>query len=106
MSSLCEIGQVVLEKKIILNFINVYLLFHNYLPLEMGVTFHLNKLESPSLVTQGCIVLSLVEIGPFVQEQKIFKNFINEFYYFLIIYPWKRTGPLIYPTVRPTRIPY
>ena len=29
-----------------LNFINVFSLFHKYLPLEKGVTLHLNKLES------------------------------------------------------------
>ena len=31
-----------------LNFVNVILLFHNYLPLEKGRALHLNKLESPS----------------------------------------------------------
>ena len=31
-----------------LNFVNVFLLFHNYLPLEKGGALHLNKLESPS----------------------------------------------------------
>ena len=31
-----------------LNFINVFSLFRNYLPLEKGGTLHLNKLESPS----------------------------------------------------------
>ena len=30
-----------------LNFVNVFLLFPYYLPLENGVTLHLNKLESP-----------------------------------------------------------
>ena len=29
------------------NFINVFSLFHNYLPLERGGALHLNKLESP-----------------------------------------------------------
>ena len=45
MPSLVEIGPVVLEKKIF-NFANVFLLFHNYLPLEEGGALHLNKLES------------------------------------------------------------
>ena len=31
-----------------LNFINVFSLFRNYLPLEKGRALHLNKLESPS----------------------------------------------------------
>ena len=30
------------------NFVNVFLLFRNYLPLEKGGVLHLNKLESPS----------------------------------------------------------
>ena len=37
MPSLVEIGSVVLEKKIILNFVNLFLLFRSYLPLEKGV---------------------------------------------------------------------
>ena len=32
----------------LLNFVNVFLLFHNYLPLEKGGALHLNNLESPS----------------------------------------------------------
>ena len=47
MPSLGEIGPMVLEKKI-LNSINVFLLFHNYLSLEKGVALHLTKLESSS----------------------------------------------------------
>ena len=30
------------------NFVNAFSLFRNYLPLEKGGSFHLNKLESPS----------------------------------------------------------
>ena len=30
------------------NFVDVLLLFQNYLPSEKGVVLHLNKLESPS----------------------------------------------------------
>ena len=33
---------------LLLNFVNVFLLFRNYLPMEMGVVLYLNKLESPS----------------------------------------------------------
>ena len=35
-------------RKIFLNFINVFALFHNYLPSEKGRALHLNKIESPS----------------------------------------------------------
>ena len=48
MPSLVEIGSVVLEKRIFFNFINVFSLFRNYLPLEKGGDLHLKKLESPS----------------------------------------------------------
>ena len=68
MPRLVEIGPVVLEK--ILKFRQcVFSLLHNYLPLEKGGALHLNKLESP--ITQRCIVLSLVEIGPVFLETKM-----------------------------------
>ena len=66
--SLVEMCPVVLEN-ILLNFINVFWLFRNYLPLEMGVALHLNKLEFP--FSQGCFVPSLVEIGPVTLENKM-----------------------------------
>ena len=44
---LVEIGSVVLKKRIFLNFVNVFSLFSNYLPLEKGGDLHLYKLESP-----------------------------------------------------------
>ena len=69
---------------------NVFSLFHNYLPLEKGRALQLNKIESP--FTQGCPLLSLVEIGLVVQEKKIF-NFAMYYRYILIISPWKRAGP-------------
>ena len=46
-SSLVEIGLVVLEKKII-KFCQCIFVIHNYLPLEKGRALHLNKLDSPS----------------------------------------------------------
>ena len=46
--SLFEIGLVVQEKKIFFfNFVNVFSLFHNCLPLEKGEALHKNKFESP-----------------------------------------------------------
>ena len=47
MASLVEIGPVVLEKKKVFNFVDVFSLFRNYLPLEKGGALHLNKLEFP-----------------------------------------------------------
>ena len=43
MPSLVEIGSI-----IFFNFVNVFSLFRNYLPLEKGGALPLNKLESPS----------------------------------------------------------
>ena len=49
MAGLVEIGLVVLEKKVVFfNFINIFLIFRNYLPLEKGGVLHLNKFDSPS----------------------------------------------------------
>ena len=59
MPSLVEIGPVVQEKKIYFNFVNVFLLFRIYLPLEKGDTYHLKNLN---FLYQGCFVSSLVEI--------------------------------------------
>ena len=66
MPSLVEIGPVVLEKKIF-NFINVFSLFRNYLPLEKGGVLHLNKLEP----IHQRMLCALVETGPMVLEKKI-----------------------------------
>ena len=67
----------------ILNFVNVFLLLCNYLPLETGVALHLNKLESPSPKDASCEVW-------FKLAQRFWKrrflNFVNViFCYFVII---------------------
>ena len=125
------------------NFVTVFSLFRNHLPLEKGGVLHLNKLESPSpkdalchvwlklaqwfwrrrffnfvndfryfviishskraepfiwtnfnLNTQGCIVPSLVEIGPVVREKKLFFNFVNVFSLFRNYLPLEKSGAL------------
>ena len=75
---LVEIGPVLLEKKI-LNFANVLLLFLNYLPLqiEQGSSFEHTWIP----FTKGCIVPSLVKIGPLFQKRK-FLIFANVFLIF------------------------
>ena len=55
MPSLVEIDSVVQERQI-LNFVNVFSLFRNYLPLEKVGAFHLNTLESPSIKDALCQV--------------------------------------------------
>ena len=62
MLSLVKIDPVVLEKKIFFNFVNLFLLFRNYLPLEKGGVLHLNKFDSPSTKDALCQVwLKLVQ---------------------------------------------
>ena len=59
--NLIDIGPLVLEKKIFLNFINVFSLFCKYLPLEKEVALYLNKLHPR--------MLCLVEIDMVVLEK-------------------------------------
>ena len=68
MSSLVEIGPVVLEK-IFINFDNVFSIFRNYLPLEKGGALHLNKLESPSPKNVLCQVW--LKLGQVVLQKKM-----------------------------------
>ena len=92
MPSLVEIGQVVLEKRIF-NFVNVFSLFRNYLPLKgWGPLFEQSRIP----FTQGCSVPSLVEIGSVVLE-KIFSISSMYMMYFLLFrnyLPLK--GPALY----------
>ena len=55
MLNFVKIGSVVLEKKIF-KFCQCPYLFRNYLPLEMGMAFHLNNLDSLSLKAALCQV--------------------------------------------------
>ena len=59
-----------------------YLLFGYYLPIEKGMTLHLNKFESTSL-KDDLIVPSLVEIAPVVLEKKIFFQYYQFNFTFL-----------------------
>ena len=73
------------------NFVNVFSLFHYYLPFEKGWALHLNKLESPLHKEALCQVwLKLVQ-----WFLRIFLNFVDVFSLFVIISPWKRAGPFI-----------
>ena len=59
----CPSGSV---EEAFLNSVNAFSFYRNYLPLETGVSLHLNKLESAS--PKECVRSSLVEIGPVVLE--------------------------------------
>ena len=78
-----------------LNFVNVFSLFRNYLPLEKDGALHLNELANLNPFTQGCFVPSLVEIGPVVLEKKDFLISSMYFQYFIIFSQWKRAWPFI-----------
>ena len=49
--ALCKVGLKLAQwfwRRRYSNFVDVFSLFHNYLPLEKGGALHLNKLETPS----------------------------------------------------------
>ena len=92
MSRLVEIAQWFRRGRFF-NFINVFLLFHNYLPLEKGRALYLNKLESPSPKKALCQVWLKLALW-FLRRR--FLNFINVFPSYIIISPWKRSGPFIW----------
>ena len=72
------------------NFVNVFLLFLNYLPLEEDRALHLNRLESLSPKDALCKVsLKLV------LEKKIFKFFVNVFSLFGDYFPLEK-GKVLY----------
>ena len=72
-----------------LNFVNVFSLFRNYLPLEKdgGPSFEQTWIP----FTQGCFVPSLVEICQVVLEKKIFFNLSMYFCNFVIISPFQKS---------------
>ena len=74
-----------------LNFVNVFSLFRNYLPLEKGGVLHLNKLESPS--TNDVFFQVLLKFGPVVLEEK-FLNFVNVFSLFYNHLPLEKSRTL------------
>ena len=90
-ASLDEIGQVVLEN-FLKNFVNVVLLFCNYLPLEKGGALHLYKLESRQPRMHCCKFGWIWPSGSGKQDFFISSMYIR---YFVIISPWKRAWPFI-----------
>ena len=55
---------VQISLKLAVGIINVFLLFHYFLPLKKGMVLHLS-------FTHGCFVPSLVEIGLMVLERML-----------------------------------
>ena len=80
------------------NFVNVFSLFCNYLPLKKVRGSSFKQTWIP--FNQGCIVPSLVKIDCHVVLEKKILKFCQctYFRYFLIISPWKRAGNLFVKT--------
>ena len=76
-----------------LNFVKIFLLFRNYLPLEKGRAFYLKKLESP--LPKGALCQVWLKLAQWFWRRR-FLNFVNVlvFGYFVIISPLKKGGPL------------
>ena len=93
--SLVEIGPVVLEMKILLKFVNVFLLFHNYIHLEKGAALFLNKLGFRSPKDALCKV--------WLKLAKWFwrRRFVNVFSLFRNYLSWKRAWPFIWTNLNP-----
>ena len=74
-----------------LNFIYVFLIFHNHLPLETGWVLHLPKLESPS--PKDALYQVWSKLAQLFWRRR-FLNFVNVFSLFLYYLPLKkRWGP-------------
>ena len=75
----------------LLNLVNVFSLFRNYLPLEKGVTLHLNKLESPLPKDALCQVwLKLTQC----LWRRRFLNVVNVFSLFRYYLPLEKSRAL------------
>ena len=73
------------------NFVDVFSLFRNYLPLEKGRAHHLNKLESPSPKDALCQVW--LKLAQWFQKRR-FLNFVNVFSLFPNYLPLEKSGAL------------
>ena len=89
MPSLVEISSVVLERRFF-NFVNVFSLFRNYLPLGKGRAPHLNKLESPSPNDALCQVW--LKLAQWFWRRYL--NFVNVFSLFRNYLPLGKGGAL------------
>ena len=69
------------------NFVNVFSLFLNYLPLERGGALHLNKLESPS--PKDALRQVWLKLAQWFWRRR-FLNFVNIFSLFFNYLPLKK----------------
>ena len=99
--ALCQVWLKLVQwfwRRRFLNFVNVFSLFRNYLPLEKGGPFicsNLNPLQPRMLCAKsGWNWLS-------GSGEEVFLISSMYFHYFQIIFPWKRAGPFIWIKLNP-----
>ena len=81
-----------------LNFVNVFSLFHNYLPLEKGGPFIWTKFNPLSHKDALCQIW--LKLARWFWRRR-FLNFVNVFSLFPNNPPWKRAGPFIWTKFNP-----
>ena len=81
-----------------LNFVNVFSLYSNYLPLRKGGALHLNKLEFSTPKDALCQVS--LKLAQWFWRRRFF-NFVNVLSLFLNYLPWKRARPFILTNLNP-----
>ena len=84
-----------------LNFINVFSLFCNYLPLEKGGALHLNKLKSPSHEDALCQVW--LKLAQCLWRRRFF-NFVTVFSIFRNYLPLEKGGVLHLNNLNPLQL--
>ena len=91
--ALCQVWLKLAErlKRRFLNFVNVFLLFPNYLPLEKNVALHLTKFESSSPKEALCQVWLRLAL---LFWRRRFYNFFNAFSLFHNYLPLEKGGVL------------
>ena len=96
--SLEKIGSVFLEKRIFKNFVNVFSLFRNYLPLEKGRPIYLNKLKSPS--PKDTLYKAWLKLAEWFWRRRIL-NFVNVYLLFHNYLPLEKGSPFIWTNLNP-----
>ena len=81
------------------NFVNIFSLFRNYLPLEKGRALHLKKNLNPLHPRMLCAKFGWNWLSGSGEEDFLISSMY--FHYFVIISPWKRPGPFIWTNLNP-----
>ena len=78
---LLKLTQWFWRRRFFKKFVNVFSLFHNYLPLEKGKALHLNKLESPS--TKNALCQAWLKLAQWFWRRRLFLISSMYFHYFV-----------------------